>query len=280
LHDALAKALQVTISTSVLLAALALAWRRSVGATPRIRQNLAAGALASLGLYCVAHIPSPSTEYKFVFAAAVMLAPFAGVAAEPWLQRAGRAWPLVVGACLIFGSLPYVHRQSSSLDWNAGEPWPVDVSHFPLRFEPSVRGASVLDAIREASPRDAVIAADAPLYDVTALTWRPLYAPENHHWIVPGVYIDAEYVLTKVRGYSRELVGQRRATCAALFHGDDAARESALATIARLARPIVVLGDERDPDHAALIAWLAGAGRGRELARDDGLVAWLVDARP
>jgi hypothetical protein len=84
-----------------------------------------------------------------------------------------------------------------------------------------------------------------------------------------------DYLLKNVKGFDPGLVDERRATMRALLDGpDDADRAAALARIAELGRPLVLLlAQDR---HAALGPWLTAHGRGTLLYRDAAYAVWLV----
>ncbi len=275
--DLARKALQSVIVAAPLLAGallnLGANWRRR----PRAATILAIGGLSSLLLYVVSELPSPSNEYKFMFTAGVALAPLAGVAFESLLARAGSLWiPALVAICLVL-ALPFVFKARDAWGHPQGFKPGLDLSGFALRLAPTEGGASVYDAIRERTPASTIVAVDAPLQEVTALTWRGLYGPESHALAPPGVMIPVEHQLIGVRGYGSELVRGRKQVCRELFHGTDAPRAAALVAIRGLGRPVVILIEPQDQDHSELLRWLERTGEGSLLAGEETLAAWLFE---
>ncbi len=271
------KTLQSAIVTAPLLAGALLVLGPSWRLRPRAATILTVGGLVSLCLYTVSQLPAPDNEYKFVFTAGVALAPLAGVAFEPLLARAGRLWaPVLVATCLVL-ALPFVFKVRDAWGQPLGFKPELDLSGFALRLAPTEKGASVYDAIRERTPPDSIVAVDAPLHEVTALTWRGLYGPESHALAPPGVMIQVELQLTGVRGYGVGLVRGRKQVCRELFHGADRERAAALVAIRGLGRPVVILIEPEDRDHSGLLRWLERTGQGSLLASEETLAAWLLE---
>ncbi|HVS10722.1 MAG TPA: hypothetical protein VMS76_12695 [Planctomycetota bacterium] len=276
--EALRKLVQFAIVTLPLLAAAVLHLRARWRERPRAAAILGVGGLGSLLLYIGLDLPTVEVEYKYMFSAGVALAPFFGVVCEPWLARAGaRQQQVAFATCLAF-AVPFVLKVTSDWSWHwpKGEKPALDLSRFELRLAASEPGAAVYAELREATPVDTVLVADAPRLDMTALTGRALYAPEDHEEVAPGVMLGIDHLVAGVRGHDRALIRRRSEVRRALYEGKEAEREAALAKIGELGRPVAVLLDLREEAHRELLAWLEGTARGRMLAKDGSVAAWCV----
>jgi hypothetical protein len=246
-------------------------WR---GALPRPARVLAAGALASAGLYLVLELTAPKGEYKFMFTLGLCLAPLAGVALEPLLARAGRAWPVALFGATLVLALPFVQKLHRTWGMPRKPLAQVDARAFELRLAPSEPLAGACEALRHGTSPDTVLVVDDPRLELTALTGRALYAPERHDEMAPGVMIRIADLLSYVRGYSGAVIHRRRDARDGLFHGSDAVRPAALQRVLELERPAAILIDlER---HRALAEWLRRSSSGVELHRGGGWLVWLV----
>ena len=274
--DSLRKLVELIVAPLPLSACalwLVAKWR---GALPRPARVLAAGALVSASLYLVLELTAPKGEYKFMFTLGLCLAPLAGIALEPFLARAGRAWPAaLLGASLVL-ALPFVQKLQRTWGTPREPLAQVDAGAFQLRLGPSEPLAGACEAVLRGTSPDTLLVVDDPRLELTALTGRALYAPERHDEMAPGVMIRIAAMLSYVRGYSGAVIQRRRDARDALFYGSDAARPAALQRALELGRPAAILIDlER---HRALLDWLRRAARGVELYRGDGWLVWLVEA--
>jgi hypothetical protein len=272
--DTLRKLVELVVAPLPLsVCALWLLWRWR-GALPRPARVLAAGALVSAGLYLVIELTAPKGEYKFMFTLGLCLAPLAGVALEPLLARAGRAWPVALFGATLVLALPFVQKLHRTWGTPREPLAQVDASAFELRLSPSEPLAGACEALRHGTSPDTVLVVDDPRLELTALTGRALYAPERHDEMAPGVMIRIADLLSYVRGYSGAVIQRRRDARDGLFHGSDAGRPAALQRVLELGRPAAILIDlER---HRALADWLRRSSSGVELHRGGGWLVWLV----
>lgn len=277
-RDMARKAAQTVIVALPLLIAAAFYLRGQWRTLPRLAEMLVLGALFSIAFYVGVTLPAPNGEYKHMFTTAICLAPLAGVAVEPLLVRAGRAWGVVAFvACLVLG-LPFMIKIYKHWGWPPGGKPALELSHFDLTLAPSVPGASVYVAIREQTPKQTIAVVDAPKLDVTALTRRPMYSFDDEDEMLPGVMILTKELMYLMRGHDRAIVQGRMKTQADLFRGNDGERAAALEKILALRRPLAILIDAARPGHVQLLEWLEHSGRGHAVARDGALTAWLVES--
>ncbi len=249
-------------------------------ARERRARILVAGGAAAVALYGVLDLPYWRNEYKFVFAAAIAWAPLAGVGIERLVRAAGRRGAFVFAGLAIVGAAPLVHKTYGSPHWGAppDRRFALDTSSFGLRLAGSHPLAAACERVRGETPRDAILVTRDDSLHWPTLTGRALYVPPPSHEPLPpaltaadattppfgsghpGLNLDADYLVRRVRGYDAALIDERRANVRALFGADDAARGTALDAITRaVERPVVVLASpERD---GALLAWLARSPR-------------------
>jgi hypothetical protein len=106
------------------------------------------------------------------------------------------------------------------------------------------------------------------------LTSRSLYvAAEDRAF--PGVNLSDNALETDVRGYSPQILADRRAILTEFFEAKDSSqRQKALDAVQALKRPVAVIVDAAHPD---LLNWLKSDKAASELYGDNGLSLWLID---
>jgi hypothetical protein len=269
------KAVNLTIVLAPLLAGLAVAWRALRRAEPDAVAVLALGALASVVLNVAFSVYYFSNEYKFVFTAAICLAPFPVMAMARRVHgRAAAAGALAVALLLALPQFP--RPRDRELAPAAPR---LDVSGFALRLDPRQELAGVTDAIRDRTSPGAVLVSRALPFDLVAVTRRPLFVPHGTG-LLHGTALGSDYLLKNSRGYAVRLVDGRRRRVRALYEATtEWDRERQLGGIVReVGRPVVLLVRRRED--AALGAWLAGWPAARPVFSSDAVAAWQVDSVP
>jgi hypothetical protein len=234
--------------------------------------------LASLFLYAVFHIPHVRNEYKFAMSAALCLAPFAPLALQPLVRRAGRGGPWLAAGVVLALAAPAAVRLG---DW----PWASErrprlvLSDLSLRLAASEPGAALTDAIRERTPANAVLVVETEDLHLPTLTRRQLWVAPASDEILPGKGQRNDQLLRNVRGYPRALLRERRALVGELFEsGDGARRERALARMLELGRPLAIAVERAG--RAELADWLAGPARARVLYEDEATLLFGIEPAP
>ncbi len=262
------------LATSPLLAGLLLVFPRYW----RIRRTsilvLILGALASYVLYVVFRLPHWRNEYKFVFTAAICLAPFPSLALERFLNGLGRKALPVLALLALTLAAPFAHK----LWFWFGEVNPpvLDVRGFDLKLDEDEPFSGLSNAIRERTPSDTLLVmAQADLHFPT-LTRRALYVPPPSEAPRAGINLTSDHVLANVKGYDKAILDQRRRTVAGLFDGTDSAeRGQSLDRILELHRPVaIVIDGER---HGALLSWLEEERLGSPVYEGAGSILWLIE---
>jgi hypothetical protein len=235
------------------------------------------GGLSSLALYVVFSIPGFSNEYKYVFTAAICLAPFGGLALEPLAERLGwRAYP-AFGLVALVLAFPLGYRLYT--DW----PWvdparyrpSVDLQSFNLRLTDEERFAGVSDAIRRSTPKNSIVVIREADVHLPTLTDRQFYVPPYQELPHAGVNIVSADILVASRGYDPQVIEDRRHVLEALFESGDRVRMAdSLDRILQFRRPVVIgaeIGRSSD-----LLDWLAAEGQGQPIYRGNDFAVWLI----
>ena len=249
-----------------------------------VARGLAWPLAALAAMFCALHLPHIANEYKFMFAIALALAPFAGAGFARALARAGRgAVPALLACALVAawplpyrtyksrqrqGPLPALEVRGTQLALAAGEPW-----------------SALCAAARDATPADCVLVVDEADRHVASFAERALWAPARQaaDRVHAGFWLPSEHVLANVRGYGAALVEGRAADRDALFGvagepGDgDNLRRAAFERMRALGRPLAIATE--DSAHAGLASFLRERGATR-VAAQAGRTLWLVPAAP
>lgn len=279
------KLLAALIVTSLFVCGWLFTVRRCWKSRRMATAVLSVAAAASYLLYALFHIPFYDNEYKFVFAAAMCLTVFPGLAVE----RMWREWPrkmsvpaLTVLVILVLGT--YGHYLWG--DWPAiwARPRPpgarsygrepiLDTSGFHLKLDRRERWSGIVDAVFRMTPPEAILVIDDNTLYYPGLMGRSLYVATSGE-VFPGINLPMDALDADIRGYGREILNQRLATQVELFGADDCCRAAAIDTILALKRPIAIV---TEPQHVELTEWLKQSTRARQLYAGDGLALWLIN---
>jgi len=233
---------------------------------------LVLGGLGATALYVFVDVFNWRNEYKYIFAAAVCLAPFPALAIEPILARMGRWAALALALIALLLAAPAAHKMYSYPPDSSSYPI-LDLSSFNLRLGPGSPYREVCDAIRTETPRHSVLVARRSDIDLVTVTQRPMYVPYEPG-PVHGLGLDADYLLKRSRGYDPNLVDERRAIARGLFDSrDPSSRADALEQLRDLGRPLAIIVEERE--NPELSTWLRAVGA-IEIEEHSGITAWLV----
>jgi hypothetical protein len=271
-----AKTAEFVIVAAPLLAGLFIALRRPSRVHRSTAVILAAGAAASLLLMIFLHIPHERNEYKYMFIAGICLAPFPAVMFSRYFQMLGRmVWPAFAVFMIVLAS-PYFYKVYKYWPWFKKGP-SLDTSHFSLRLDGSVRSASLYDAVRERTPKDAVLVTEDRNLEIAALTRRKLYVPLPETALHPGLNLKGDYVLLDVKGYDPGIVKRRRREVTTLLAPAEPQHwRASLDRIRALRRPLALILETRR--HQALLSWLQSQGIGAPVYNTSDHTVWLIDS--
>jgi len=270
------KAASSVVALSLLLAGLVLSLRRMWSTRRGALTVLVLGALGSATLYAVFILPHVINEYKYIFTAAICLAPFPALALETPLRRLGR-WRLPVFALVAIAlAAPAAHKMYTWPGLPMKDPPALDMRDFELRLAEQERFAAVCDVIRRQTPVETMLVTEKSDFEFPTVTQRQMYVPLADEFI-PGVGLRSDHLLKKVKGYDEELIEERRVTVRRLFGGDKTARTPALVSLLELDRPVAILVEEAL--HQDLSTWLTDEVGAETLYRGEGLVLWLIRPR-
>jgi len=272
-------ALTTGIVTFPLLIGFGVAVRRGWRERREATLVLACGGFASCAAYVLMEIP-PGAQYKFMFTAAICLAPFPSLALEPVLERLGRMALPALGLVSLMLAAPFAHSLYTSWPWGYRQ-WgfvyparPLTITDsFDLRLASSEPLAGLFDAIRNSTPTNSVLIVDGGELNVPTLTRRRLYAPVYHEKAHPGINLHTDTLLTATRGYDRRILQERRKQITALLDDSAPGRAAALAQVLAVNRPLVLVVDTTR--HRELDEWLAHE-KATAIYRNDGASVWLV----
>ncbi len=242
------KTLKSMISTLPLLIGLAWAFGNAWKRSPRGCLILLLGAAGSLGLHALFQLNGTwVNEYKYVFTAAICLAPFSGLALQGPLERAGKwAIPLLASIGLV-AAMPLMYRAYvGRVHWMApaaNRPL-VNTGNFDLRLAGSGDLAALCDGIRLKTPRNAMLVLESASVHFPTLTGRALFvspADDNR----AGVNIGSDYFLHQTRGYDQKLIDHRRSVQSELFRARDwQTIENCIREMLWLGKPLAIVLDK------------------------------------
>lgn len=219
-------------------------------------------------------IPYWSNEYKFIFTAAICLAPFAAIATEIFARKIGdrRAIPVLTLVAVLLVA-PFIHK----VYYWEGDPDhripSTDIRSFHLRLDPVEPLSRLCDAIRRAVPPDGILLLQNGEHHFPSLTGRSMYVPPRNISYT-GVNQGADALLALIRGYGQEVLTERRAILAGVFDADDNLRRlHALKRVQSLGRPIAII---LEPHHKALLEHLRQDGWGAQVYHEKGFTIWLI----
>ena len=267
------------IVTLPLLAAV-IAVLRSLWPRQRARVGpLLVGGLGSLMLFAVLAIPNWSNEYKFVFTAALCLAPIAGLAIEPcvrWLGRGALPAVLIVSFML---AARFAFKAQGKLENRTRNQPSIISSRFDVRLTPGHPLAPATDAIRTSTPRNTIVVAEGSRLHLPTLVQRSFYVPPAQKHGHAGVSMLSLSILLNPRAHDPVLVRRRVAELRGLFDAsDERARASSLRRMLSLGRPLaILLNVER---HVMLDRWLGTQASAEVVQRDSRSAVWLLNRAP
>lgn len=287
-HAAVRKLIAAIISTSLLLAGLAICFRRLLTVQRRATVVLLAGAAASYLLYVVFFVPFYENEYKFIFTAAMCMAVFPAIAIEQVWKEWSRAAAIPAVAVVLLLPLaaygdwayrnwpaPWLGAHSTSKSYSQTYDLPLNTNGFFLQLNTRDERLGICNAVRSMTPARTVLLVDDSAIYYPELTGRSLYvSAQNRSY--PGVNLWADALDIEVGGYGAQIVAERRGILSDLFEAEDSSlRDSALQAIQALKRPIAVIVDSA---HPGLLSWLTANKTAREIYVENGRSLWLIDS--
>lgn len=232
------------------------------------------GGLASVVLY-VAFTFVDGIEYKFMFTAAMCLAPLAALGIDGSLSRPGRARHAGYALLLLFLVAAGADKMIGETGGQRAR-MVLRVDEFALRLAEGHELHPSVEAIRTGTAANTIVVVDSVDVHLPTFVQRSLFAPPHTEAVLSGAGQRAAHLLANNRGYGSEVVDRRQGVTRRLFRSRDSAdRLAALREIQRLERPVVVLLDV--DRHSELMETLVGAGSGRVLHTDRRWAAWLSE---
>lgn len=236
---------------------------------------LISGAAWSCMLHVTLHIPYFSNEYKFIFTAAMCLAPFSGLVMEKLQGGLGR-WrtAFVVSLALILAWPFYDKIYRDPFPQKPEELTLLNTSEFNLRLDAREPFSAIADTIRDKTPLETILVMDHAEFHVPTVTRRALFAPTGYDKIYHGFALNYSTYLHGVRGYESTLIKQREKILAGFFDQENVVRrKNCLKHILALGRPVAIILDRGR--HEILLNWLKNEKIG-ECIYEGGQVLWLV----
>ncbi len=231
------------------------------------------GGAASVAFFALFSIPGGRNEYKFIFTAAMCLAPLAALGADAFLSRGG---PLRFGFTAVMVLLVVGTGVDGFLRGRYAGPTPltVRINDFALRLSAEHHQEASLAAIAGRTPTNTIVVVDSSDVHVPVFAQRAMYAPPLMNAAYWGVGLRTSYLLEAYRGYGHAVVAQREAVVRRLFEsGHPAHQLDALRTIEGLERPVAVLLNRSR--QGRLTQTLSDSGAGEFVHRDGRWAVWL-----
>jgi len=266
------KSIGSTLTLLPFWVAVVVLWERTTTMTPRTTFFLVGTGLGCVGLYVVLYIPNYQNEYKYIFTAAIPLAPFAAVLSERGVKRLGRLrLPLIALGALLLMSQSFQDIRNSR---GSNQMVPrTDTRKFELALTSPEDLAAVTASVRRTTPVNSILVTREVSINLVTLTGRATYVPHTLDTI-QGYGMTADYFLKSVRGYEAEEIDTRRAVIGELFDGAPDARDRALLRIQGLQRPIVIIASE--DTEPALVSWVRSYPGVQEVSVAGSFGAWII----
>lgn len=236
---------------------------------------LASGAVGSLLLNLFLEIPFWGNEYKFLFTAAICLAPFPALASERLIKHYKLNTVAVFALTLLILVAPFIHKLYKDFPWQKIKPPATDDTNFELTLASTEEMSTLCRTIRQKTLVDTILVIDQTELHFPTLTGRRLYAPPEQEEARAGVNISSYDLLTKVRGYDRTVFDGRKTVVKTLYASPESdARFRSLEQILELRRPVAVILEM--PRHRGLNEWFAKNNFSR-LYEDKNRVLWFIE---
>lgn len=233
---------------------------------------IAAAAAGSLLLNIVLKLPFWGNEYKFVFPAAICLAPLAAIASEKFFKRLGaRAIPVFICFSAVL-SLPLVDKIYNEFPWIPVPHPAADVSSFNIKLADE-NEARMFEEIRRKTDRSAIVAAKRTSLHFPTLMQRRMYAPPRQKDPHPGINVDSVDMVGNVRGLGMVQIASRRKTVETLV---DANNE---ASWLRARREVLQFGTQIVlivPRAQTVPEWISRPKQNELLFQDDKFSVWIL----
>jgi hypothetical protein len=236
---------------------------------------LISGAAWSCMLHVTLHIPYFSNEYKFIFTAAMCLAPFSGLVMEKLQGGLGRWRTAFVVSLALILAWPFYDKIYRDPFPQKPEELPLlNRSEFNLRLDAREPFSAIAETIRDKTPLETILVMDHAEFHVPTVTRRALFAPTGDDKIYHGFALRYSTYLHGVRGYESTLIKQREKILAGFFNQENVVRrKNCLKHILALGRPVAIILDRGR--HEILLNWLKNEKIG-ECIYAGGQVLWLV----
>ena len=215
-------------------------------------------------------------------AGGVVLAPFLGIAVEPWigaLRKNSQIAVIAATAALCLGAaLPGAIRLISEYEnyEESEQPAPaLYVDGLDLRYQASEPLAGALDAIRSNTPRSTLIVATQKDYYLPTIAQRTLFTNYFVSERPSGIGLKLNYLLFYVKGYDQSQIADRKESAENIFYGaSDEIRLGALNNILALGRPVAFIVNRATQSETE--AWFSGLSSAAAIHEDSGHSVWLV----
>jgi hypothetical protein len=235
---------------------------------------LLAGSLPSLLLRSLFRVSAGSNEYKFIFCAALCLAPVAALAIDRWVPKfASPALMTLASLLLIVPAIQAIRTQQGM----SGHTYFPQVSEggFFIELNPTEPERGWVEAVRTRTPQNTVVVVHQSDLFLPAVTARPLWVPPEHSRDVPGYWLRNRWNLVEERGYSPGLYDNREAVARCLYECEKEDRlQQAEQQLGSLHRPVAIVFSPGEG--LPFQALLERDPRARILYREpSGIVVWL-----
>jgi len=238
---------------------------------------LLAGSVPSLLLRPIFRVSEGRNEYKFIFCAALCLAPVASLAIDRWVpKRVSPRLMTLASVLLIVPAIPAIRMQQGM----SGFPYSPKISEggFFIHLGPKEPEAGWVEALRNRTPPDTILVVHQSNLFLPAITARSLWAPPGHSLPVPGYLLESWSNLVLERGYPGSLFDSREALVRCLYEcNEEGQLRQVQDQLKCLKRPVAIVFSPGEG--LPFQALLERDHRGGILYRDpSGVVVWLLGA--
>jgi len=233
-------------------------------------------------LNIVIHFPIFGNEYKYIYLAAICLAPFPAIVLEPFLKDMKWKVFILYGILTLVLILPFIDSMKREWPWFtmsslSTTPPEIGFESFHITLGDNHPYAELVRVIREDTPLNTLLVAEKSELYLPALAERGLYAPPTQKGMYPGVNIPTDDLLTIVKRYDPAILSERRQVLNNFYHSNNCITiKESLVRFLAFNRPLAIVVEM--PAQMGLSQWLEKNDVGRLIFRDQLFELWVKNS--